>query len=194
MRIEDDEIYILEVNPNPDLVDETAFIQCATASGRTYSQTLCEIAEMAIERRRKANRPPADPVKAALPSDTLLREYQQGQLAKQAPNSETGSAPAQMSTNPQALTPQATLLPQPRRRPRPTQVPRRLRRPGKPHPPPPAIQTAAPSQTEDPSQEEPPAKTVESPLPPFPPATVSKPTQPPMPRWSAPGPQKPREP
>ncbi len=76
MRIEDDddEIYILEINPNPDLVDGAAFMLCASASGRSYSDTLGTIADLAIARGRKA---PADPEKVGKPTDTLLLEHAQ---------------------------------------------------------------------------------------------------------------------
>ncbi|HUH05738.1 MAG TPA: hypothetical protein VML75_27295 [Kofleriaceae bacterium] len=80
MRVveETGEIFILEVNPNPDLIDGTAYIQCGVASGRTYSELLCEIAEMPIERGRQAE---ALWVKAKAageagqPTDHLLREW-----------------------------------------------------------------------------------------------------------------------
>lgn len=42
--------YILEVNPNPDLTDGSAFIMCALASGRSYVQILDEIIALAIDR------------------------------------------------------------------------------------------------------------------------------------------------
>lgn len=69
--------YILEVNPNPDLTDGSAFIMCAQASGRTYSQTLGEIVEMAIAR---FDDEPADAVVVdgewgELPTDHLNRKY-----------------------------------------------------------------------------------------------------------------------
>jgi D-alanine-D-alanine ligase len=79
MRVdEDDEIYILEVNPNPDLVDGAAYAMCATASGRSYSESICAIADMAIVRARK--KPEKTTTEQhGLPSDQLLREH----LAKQ---------------------------------------------------------------------------------------------------------------
>ncbi len=75
MRIEDEEIYILEVNPNPDLVDGAAFMLCANASGRTYSETLGSIADLAIARSKHA---PPDPKKEGKPTDTLLLEHEHG--------------------------------------------------------------------------------------------------------------------
>src|SRR5262245_10446462 len=59
-RESDHALFVLEVNPNPDLSDECAFMRAAQASGRTTEGTLCEIVERAIERcgfirlRRKA--------------------------------------------------------------------------------------------------------------------------------------------
>lgn len=76
MRIEDGEVYILEVNPNPDLVDGAAFMLCAAASGRTYPQTLGAIADLAIARSMYA---PGDPETAGKPMDTLLLEHAHGQ-------------------------------------------------------------------------------------------------------------------
>jgi D-alanine-D-alanine ligase len=63
--------FVLEVNPNPDLSDVCAFVQCATASGRTYAQLVDEIAGFALRRARVMNkRPPKTG-----PSDQMLREY-----------------------------------------------------------------------------------------------------------------------
>jgi D-alanine-D-alanine ligase len=80
MRVveEEGEVFILEVNPNPDLIDGTAFVQCAVASGRTYSEVMCEIAEMPIKRQAAAEAlwekaRAAD--QAGLPTDHLLREW-----------------------------------------------------------------------------------------------------------------------
>jgi hypothetical protein len=75
MRIEDDEIYILEVNPNPDLVDGAAFMLCANASGRTYSETLGAIADLAVARGRYA---PPEPNAVGKPTDVLLLEHEHG--------------------------------------------------------------------------------------------------------------------
>lgn len=78
MRLDEEggEVYILEVNPNPDLADGAAYIQCATASGRTFEQTVAEIIDMAWQRARAgmADERTAEPV-AELPSDHLLREW-----------------------------------------------------------------------------------------------------------------------
>ena len=63
------EVFILEVNPNPDLADGCAFAQCVRASGRTYDQAIQEIVGFALDRARaRALREPA-------PQETLLRDY-----------------------------------------------------------------------------------------------------------------------
>ena len=49
-RESDGTLFVLEVNPNPDLSDECAFMRAARASGRTTEGTLCEIVDRAIER------------------------------------------------------------------------------------------------------------------------------------------------
>ncbi len=69
---ENGEAYILEVNPNPDLADGSAFIMCATASGRTYARTLGEIIEMAAE--RAAGDEETD-LSEDRPTDHLTRKY-----------------------------------------------------------------------------------------------------------------------
>lgn len=107
MRIEDDDIYILEVNPNPDLVDGAAFMMCATASGRSYSDTLGAIADLAIARGRHA---PPDPSKAAKPSDTLLREHADAKNAPAvAPKTEPTPAPAVETPLPEHTIPDAEM-------------------------------------------------------------------------------------
>lgn len=62
-------VYVLEVNPNPDLADSCAFAASAQASGRSYAQLICELVDIALERTRST--------KVALGGfDQLLREYQ----------------------------------------------------------------------------------------------------------------------
>jgi D-alanine-D-alanine ligase len=79
MRLDEyDEPYILEVNPNPDLADGSAFLMCAEASGRTYAQTIGEIVAMALDRADQmaaAAAKKADAPKPEGPSDHLLRKY-----------------------------------------------------------------------------------------------------------------------
>jgi len=50
IRESDQTVFVLEVNPNPDLNNECVFMQAARASGRTNESTICEIAARAIER------------------------------------------------------------------------------------------------------------------------------------------------
>lgn len=50
LRESDNALFVLEVNPNPDLSDECAFMRAARATGRTTEGTICEIVERAIER------------------------------------------------------------------------------------------------------------------------------------------------
>lgn len=93
MRIdeEEDEVYILEVNPNPDLVDGAAFMMCATASGRTYTQTLKEILDGALERYKK-KKEAIERAKAQLPTDQLLREFVAGDKLDKVDIATTGVA------------------------------------------------------------------------------------------------------
>jgi len=70
MRVDEKtgDVYILEVNPNPDLADSCAFTASATASGRTYAQMIVEIVDMALARK-------AGPRKVVTGVDALLIEY-----------------------------------------------------------------------------------------------------------------------
>jgi D-alanine-D-alanine ligase len=63
------DVFVLEVNPNPDLADSCAFAASARASGKSYEQMICEIAELAIARINQQ-------VQAHTGFDLLLREYQ----------------------------------------------------------------------------------------------------------------------
>jgi D-alanine-D-alanine ligase len=96
MRVDDrGEVFILEVNPNPDLVDGTAYIQCAVASGRTFGETLCEIADLAVKRGQQGTLEPE--AGSDLPSDTLLREFLLGRREGRvgaAPGIPAGATPA----------------------------------------------------------------------------------------------------
>jgi len=65
------EPYILEVNPNPDLADGGAFMQCATASGRSFAQTVGQIVGFALARARGR----AAGAAAGEPTDQLLKEF-----------------------------------------------------------------------------------------------------------------------
>jgi D-alanine-D-alanine ligase len=61
------EPYILEINPNPDLAEHGAFMACALASGRSFTQTVNEIVAMALARADAAAPRPA--------GDQLLAEH-----------------------------------------------------------------------------------------------------------------------
>jgi D-alanine-D-alanine ligase len=63
------DVFVLEVNPNPDLADSCAFAASARASGRTYDQMICEIADLAVKRINQST-------PAHTGFDLLLREYQ----------------------------------------------------------------------------------------------------------------------
>ena len=63
------DVFVLEVNPNPDLADSCAFAASARASGRSYDKLICEIAELAVARINSQ-------VQAHTGFDLLLREYQ----------------------------------------------------------------------------------------------------------------------
>jgi D-alanine-D-alanine ligase len=47
----ENELYVLEVNPNPDLSQCSGFVRSAAASGLPYSQMLRKIVELAWARR-----------------------------------------------------------------------------------------------------------------------------------------------
>jgi D-alanine-D-alanine ligase len=68
------EVFVLEVNPNPDLADTCAFATAARASGRTYAQMINEILGFAIARSRA---PKVD--RAGF--DMLLNEYMEKKAA-----------------------------------------------------------------------------------------------------------------
>ena len=46
----DNKVYVLEVNPNPDLTEGVSFMECAEQHGLKFSQTLRMIVEMALSR------------------------------------------------------------------------------------------------------------------------------------------------
>jgi D-alanine-D-alanine ligase len=66
--------YILEVNPNPDLADGGAFMQCATASGRTFAATINQIIGFAIKRAH-AHAEDHEEEEPRGPTDQLLSEF-----------------------------------------------------------------------------------------------------------------------
>jgi D-alanine-D-alanine ligase len=70
------EPYILEVNPNPDLADGGAFMQCATASGRTFAATVNQVVGFALRRARVVAEDAAEAAEDddQGPTDQLLSE------------------------------------------------------------------------------------------------------------------------
>ena len=64
-------VYILEVNPNPDLSDTCAFAACVRASGRTYGQAINELVQFAIDRVVTVTKPN----RYLGPTDILLSEH-----------------------------------------------------------------------------------------------------------------------
>jgi D-alanine-D-alanine ligase len=70
------EVYVLEVNPNPDLADSCAFAKSAEAAGRTYDQMIVEIVGLALARQGKHK-----PASAGF--DQLLHEYQAKKRSQQ---------------------------------------------------------------------------------------------------------------
>jgi D-alanine-D-alanine ligase len=61
-------VFVLEVNPNPDLAESCAFAASARASGRSYEKLICEIVDIAIARSKVPK-----PISSGF--DTLLTEY-----------------------------------------------------------------------------------------------------------------------
>src|SRR5690554_2136814 len=54
MRLsKDNQLYVLEVNPNPDLTEGAGFMRSAEASGLTYVETLKKIIYLALERHKR---------------------------------------------------------------------------------------------------------------------------------------------
>lgn len=53
MRLsEDKKLYVLEVNPNPDLTEGAGFMRSAEAAGYSYSRALKRIVELALKRKK----------------------------------------------------------------------------------------------------------------------------------------------
>jgi D-alanine-D-alanine ligase len=51
VRLRDDDAYVVDVNPNPDINCESAVTMSAEKSGLTYAEFVVRIAELAVERR-----------------------------------------------------------------------------------------------------------------------------------------------
>lgn len=57
MRLSNDNhVYVLEVNPNPDLTEGVSFMESAEKAGMSFSQTLKMIVDMALARKGAMNR------------------------------------------------------------------------------------------------------------------------------------------
>ncbi|MBU0558343.1 MAG: ATP-grasp domain-containing protein [Bacteroidetes bacterium] len=55
MRLsKDNELYVLEVNPNPDLTEDAGFMRSMSEAGYSYGEALKAIVDLAIERGEKA--------------------------------------------------------------------------------------------------------------------------------------------
>jgi D-alanine-D-alanine ligase len=69
MRVDDQgNVFVLEVNPNPDLAESCAFAASAREGGMTYAQMICKIIDVAIERNKA-------PKVVSTGFDMLLDEY-----------------------------------------------------------------------------------------------------------------------
>jgi len=53
MRLSKDHLYVLEVNPNPDLTQGAGFMRSAETSGLSYVETLKKIINLALERKKR---------------------------------------------------------------------------------------------------------------------------------------------
>lgn len=54
IRRSDDAVFVLEANPNPDLMGDSDFVKSAAAAGRTHASVVREIVERALARARPA--------------------------------------------------------------------------------------------------------------------------------------------
>jgi D-alanine-D-alanine ligase len=60
MRLSNDgEVYVIEANPNPWLASQQEFAMAAKASGRSYTQLIGEIVDLALARYRVPGRIPS---------------------------------------------------------------------------------------------------------------------------------------
>jgi D-alanine-D-alanine ligase len=57
----DRRVYILEVNPNPDLTEDVSYMESAAAAGMSFAQTLRAIVDMALARQPRAPSPAPSP-------------------------------------------------------------------------------------------------------------------------------------
>jgi len=56
VRLRDDEAYVVDVNPNPDINCESAVTMSAQRAGLTYAEFIVRLTELAVERRRRKAR------------------------------------------------------------------------------------------------------------------------------------------
>lgn len=61
-------VYVLEVNPNPDLTEGVSFMESAEAEGYSFGETLRAIVEFALERRVPEPPPIVEPAEPAVTS------------------------------------------------------------------------------------------------------------------------------
>ncbi|MGB6122929.1 MAG: hypothetical protein WBG80_13555, partial [Bacteroidota bacterium] len=71
------QVYVLEVNPNPDLTEGVSFMESAEKGGISFSQTLRRLVEFALE--RKPPPPPPTPVESTPPEPPAPQETTPGQ-------------------------------------------------------------------------------------------------------------------
>jgi D-alanine-D-alanine ligase len=51
---DDNKLYVLEVNPNPDLTEDAGFMRSAKQAGYSYKKTMKMIVDFAYERNKTA--------------------------------------------------------------------------------------------------------------------------------------------
>lgn len=74
MRLADDNrVYVLEVNPNPDLTEGVSFMECAEKAGLTFSKTLRKIVEYALARKVVPPTPQVEPKKPEMGESALFK-------------------------------------------------------------------------------------------------------------------------
>jgi D-alanine-D-alanine ligase len=61
IRRGDDAVFVLEVNPNPDITQDSGFVRAAAAGGWTHAQVVCEILESAVRRSKLRSLSPGRP-------------------------------------------------------------------------------------------------------------------------------------
>jgi D-alanine-D-alanine ligase len=64
-----DQPFVLEVNPNPDLTEGVSFMESAEQAGLRFEDTLASIVEMALERKLPEPEPEPEPVSEPAPEE-----------------------------------------------------------------------------------------------------------------------------